>query len=265
MDITQQIEALKKRRSQSGKKKNWTQGLSPEAQVAMRLALEDTKAMNIERENTLRLQNEQKQNEQGKSKNKVAFVADQTDHGHEAWSYNVKSLDVPSNVARKSANRVAFVPDIESCYGNKTMDLKHSSSDANHLNDSSTGAAQMNDISTGAAPQETSYRELYEKNGSERMRRDMTDESYSEESDPKRALGGGKVESTMELVEIVNHDKPDESTTLDEHAIEELRRINSVDKCTVWIEATEVHQRETLADIPEVDNETCELACELAS
>ena len=200
MEYTQQIEALKKRRSQSGKKKNWTHGLSPEAQVAMRLALEDTKAMKLERENTLRLQNEQKQNEQGKSINKVAFVSDQSDHGHDSADSNVKSPNVLSR--------------------------------------------------------EPSYTELFERSGSARMRRDMTDESYSEESDPKRALGGGKVESTMELVEIVNHDKPDESTTLDEHAIEELRRINSVDKCTVWIEATEVHQRETLADIPEVDSET---------
>ena len=72
------------------------------------------------------------------------------------------------------------------------------------------------------------------------MNKDITDENYKEENDRKRALGGGKVESTMELVEVVNVDEPQID---DAKVIEELAITNAVDKCMVWMEATD-EQRE---------------------
>ena len=188
------IEVVNRRRGQSGRHKKWLEFMSPEAQVAMRLASEDTRAMKIEQRSKVSDQ-EDKQNVKRKSSTKVVLVGDKSTNGDE----NADSVP-------KSPNMLSREP---------------------------------------------SYSELFERNGSARMRRDMTDESYSEESDPKRALGGGKVESAMEIVELVNHDQPDETASLDEHAIEELKRINSVDKCAVWMEATEDHQSEPLADIPE--------------
>lgn len=53
------------------------------------------------------------------------------------------------------------------------------------------------------------------------------------------------MENAMEIVEIVNADdpKPDSacavSADLDEHAIAEIARINSINKCNVWFEAHE--------------------------
>ena len=81
-----------------------------------------------------------------------------------------------------------------------------------------------------------SFTELYKRLQSARMSKDITDETYDEEKDRKRALGGGKVESAMELVVLVNHDDDDSDDT---RVIEELAITNSVDKCMVWMEATE--------------------------
>ncbi|KAK2168788.1 hypothetical protein LSH36_14g06006 [Paralvinella palmiformis] len=188
MDQSKRIDTGRKVR-RGDKNKKWSEFLSPEARVAMQLALEDTKAM------------------------KLASDAH----------------DGQPNDAGVKPTRVAFT--------DRTRQNEHE------------------DTSPLDLSREPSYTELYERNGSSRMHRDMTDESYGEESDPKRALGGGKVESAMEIIEIVNHDDPETGNSLDDRAIEELAKINSVDKCTVWIEATQVHQKEQLPNIPEADHE----------
>ena len=54
------------------------------------------------------------------------------------------------------------------------------------------------------------------------------------------------MENAMEIVEIVNADDPKPETNAhyvegldDEHAIAEIARINSINKCNVWFEAHE--------------------------
>lgn len=203
MDHSKRTDTAKRGRGGGGgseRNKKWSELLSPEARIAMQLALEDTKAMK----------------EAGNEEDPVTKTNS-------------------NNNNKLSSQRVAFVENTAS----QDVDQPAASEPAEN-----------------PGSREPSYTELYERSGSSRMRRDVTDESYSEESELKRALGGGKVESAMEIVEIVNHDAVDDS--LDDKAIEELAKINSVDKCAVWIEATQAHQKEQLANIPEAEHESKE-------
>ncbi len=127
-------------------------------------------------------------------------------------------------------------------------------------NSEQRGAASREGMSSSGhskASSDVSFTELYERTGSARMRQDITDDRYDVSQERKRPLTGGhKLASAMEIVEIVNGEDPG-PTSLDEEAILELARTNSVDKCHVWMEATEHHQRvQPLPEIPEVELES---------
>ncbi len=82
-----------------------------------------------------------------------------------------------------------------------------------------------------------SYAELYENRGVVRMQNDITDETFNPENQSKRPLDThAKLESAMEIIENVNHDDP-VASILDDAVIEQIAQQNSVDKCSVWIEA----------------------------
>ena len=90
-----------------------------------------------------------------------------------------------------------------------------------------------------------SYAELYEKNGTRRMKNDITDEDFKPEELQKRALDPhGKVESAMEIVETVKYGVEDSFSDDDNEFINQIAQKNSVDKCKVWITANSQEQGE---------------------
>ena len=127
----------------------------------------------------------------------------------------------------------------------------HGNSTGTAASISSSGRGVSSDNSSKHRPSTsissyTSYSELFERHQSARMTRDITDEKYDEDREARRALGGGKLESAMEIIEVVNKDDPD-VPVWDDEAILQLARTNAVDKCLVWMEATlqaPVHEEE---------------------
>ncbi len=82
-----------------------------------------------------------------------------------------------------------------------------------------------------------SYAELYENRGIVRMQNDITDETFNPQNQSRRPLDThAKLESAMEIIENVNHDDP-LASILDDAIIEQIAQQNSVDKCSIWIEA----------------------------
>ena len=142
----------------------------------------------------------------------------------------------------------------DSGYGKSdTLSIKTSSTDSrksahsnrNNNNNTALGLPSHKQV-------QNSYSELYRRNSSARMRKDITDEEFSEEKETKRALGGGKVESAMEIIEIIQHGDDGimmDCTAVDDEAISELARINSVEKCEVWMQATEEHRVDPECDL----------------
>ena len=89
-----------------------------------------------------------------------------------------------------------------------------------------------------------SFAELYEENGTRRMKNDITDEEFKPEKLLKRALDPhGKLESAMEIVETVKYDMDEVSSDDDNEFIEQIAKQNSVDKCKVWITANSQEQK----------------------
>lgn len=129
-----------------------------------------------------------------------------------------------------------------------SSDSGYAKSEAASL-DNQSGAGSSGDYPPQRTPQRTyTFSELYRRNNSARMRKDITDEYFREDEEKKRALGGGKVESAMEMVEVMRHgdDALDAEFSLaDDEAIAELARINSVEKCSVWMQATVEHRADS--------------------
>lgn len=61
----------------------------------------------------------------------------------------------------------------------------------------------------------------------------------SEEDVTKRSLTGDHIEVTMETVEIVDSEAPAKEDDTDEIAIDEMAKLNSIDKCVVWMEVND--------------------------
>ena len=101
--------------------------------------------------------------------------------------------------------------------------------------------AAASELGADKCAQSVSFADLFEQKTSRRMSDDITVGGRSSESGSRHALGGGKLPNAMEIIEFVNHDEP--AAEEDDAAIEELARINSTEKCQVWMEATEHRDR----------------------
>ncbi|XP_052722274.1 uncharacterized protein LOC128193078 [Crassostrea angulata] len=83
------------------------------------------------------------------------------------------------------------------------------------------------------------FAETFTKNLSFRLDGDITEPSRSEEDVTKRSLTGDHIEVTMETVEIVDSEAPPKEDDTDEIAIDEMAKLNSIDKCVVWMEVND--------------------------
>ncbi|KAK3584490.1 hypothetical protein CHS0354_006020 [Potamilus streckersoni] len=72
------------------------------------------------------------------------------------------------------------------------------------------------------------------KRSSVRLEGDITDANYSEIKLKKRGIGG-KPETALETIEIVNHDDKERDVL----AIEATAKLNSIEKCEVWMEVSD--------------------------
>lgn len=77
-----------------------------------------------------------------------------------------------------------------------------------------------------------SFSDSFSKSGTTRLGGDITDERFSELDQKRRGIGG-KPEAAMETIEIVKYG---EAGYEDDMAIEETAKLNSVEKCLVWME-----------------------------
>ncbi|XP_061165358.1 uncharacterized protein LOC133174287 [Saccostrea echinata] len=89
------------------------------------------------------------------------------------------------------------------------------------------------------------FAETFTRNLSFRLDGDITGPSRSEEDLLKRSLTGDHIEVTMETVEIVDSHAPPKEDDTDEIAIEEMAKLNSIDKCVVWMEVNESEEKVT--------------------
>ena len=80
-----------------------------------------------------------------------------------------------------------------------------------------------------------SFSEIYARSASARMMRDITDEKFRWDKQARKPLRGGKLEGTLEMVEVVNADEP--SVNWNQDAIQEMAKVTAIDKCKVWMEA----------------------------
>ena len=196
------LEILKKRKEKPGKM--FSDNLSVEAQIAMQQARED-----MESDRQLREQNAAGKNE-ATDKNAQLSQAERDCETSKTFSENSSS----SAAAAHPASR-------------RKIPVRSPSESA------------PSDDSSGRRSHRISFSELYERRGSTRMPEDITDEDYSDDAGPLRQVlgGAGKLPNAMEIVEFVNYDDP-VSRRQDDDAIDELARINSVEKCEVWMQAT---------------------------
>ena len=96
---------------------------------------------------------------------------------------------------------------------------------------SSSGSVESDDYKTKRLS------DTYEKRNSARMRGDITDKDYDPTYDRRRGLGGVKVESAMEITEIVYHDELGDPLE-DDVVIEQIALQNAVEKVSVWMETS---------------------------
>ncbi|XP_062568797.1 uncharacterized protein LOC134230953 [Saccostrea cucullata] len=89
------------------------------------------------------------------------------------------------------------------------------------------------------------FAETFTRNLSFRLDGDITEPSRSEEDLMKRSLTGDHIEVTMETVEIVESHAPPKDNDTDEIAIEEMAKLNSIDKCVVWMEVNDSEEKVT--------------------
>ena len=187
-----------KQQSQSPKVKRFTDYFSTEAQLAMRLAYEDTLEM--------------------KSQQTTSCVED------DVTSAAAKHTSLSSDQSARD-----------------TCTSGSSDVTAQKVPTSSTCASHAPSL----AP---SFSELYERNRSLRMSRDITDDAFDPSKQARRPLGGGvKLETAYEIVEVVNRDAP--AQNWDAEAMQRLANLNSREKCLVWMQA-----------IGTVDTQDCDMA-----
>ena len=141
------------------KAKKFTDYFSSEAQLAMRLAYEDTLEMKSQ-------------------------LSTQILEEDDVTSATVKHTSLSSNQSARSSSHCTS--------DGHAQKVPTSSSCASHA--------------PSLAP---SFSELYERNRSLRMSRDITDDSFDPSKQARRPLGGGvKLETAYEIVEVVNRDAP---------------------------------------------------------
>lgn len=83
------------------------------------------------------------------------------------------------------------------------------------------------------------FSDTFTKNLSFRLEGDITEPSRSEHDLMRRSLTGDHIEVTMETVEIVDSQTSLKEDDTDEIAIEEMTKLNSIDKCMVWMEVND--------------------------
>lgn len=129
----------------------------------------------------------------------------------------------------------------------KSDDPCNKSKDRNNGQAKSWGCSSKNngEIKKVNFKKQSSYTEIFQKNGTIRLEGDITDANYSEAKLKKRAVGGGRIESAMETIVILNADDPPD---IDDIAIEETAKLNSVEKCLVWME---LHDDEDMSVKPD--------------
>jgi hypothetical protein len=83
------------------------------------------------------------------------------------------------------------------------------------------------------------FADTFTKNLSFRLEGDITEPLQSEQNLRRRSLTGDHIEVTMETVEIVDSQTSLKEEDTDEIAIEEMAKLNSIDKCMVWMEVND--------------------------
>ena len=174
----------------NAKRKRFSENLSTEAQIAMRLAYQDTLELKSQATESLTDVN---------SELESTITYSKMSQKESTPSCDSCAEQVPVRKLIKTGSAYSFTPS----------------------------------IAPSVAP---SFSELYERNKSSRMSRDITDETFDVKSQARRPLGGGaKLESAYEIIEVVNYDKP--QLNWNEEAMKELANLNSMDKCLVWMQA----------------------------
>ncbi|XP_067660613.1 uncharacterized protein [Haliotis asinina] len=111
-------------------------------------------------------------------------------------------------------------------------------SELSHRNDTCTTASQSsNQEKRGKVTKQISFVDAYERSSASRLSGDLLDEGSRGRNQTRRALGGGNVCVAMETVEIVCYGETPTDSEADDIAIEEMAKLNSVEKCLVWMGA----------------------------
>ncbi|XP_048240757.1 uncharacterized protein LOC125374058 [Haliotis rufescens] len=103
------------------------------------------------------------------------------------------------------------------------------------LNRTITDSQNSNHKKRGKVKKQISFVDAYESSSASRLSGDLLDESSGDRTQRRRALGGGNVCVAMETVEIVSYGETPSDSEADDIAIEETAKLNSVEKCLVWM------------------------------
>ncbi|KAI0230144.1 hypothetical protein LSAT2_019468 [Lamellibrachia satsuma] len=123
-------------------------------------------------------------------------------------------------------------------------DVDYSSSESSLLSNTTSG--NVYECQRPLATDRSRFTSLYSRGNLARARmpRDITDIAYQPDREFRRPLNRTlKLENALEIIETVNREEASASSRIDDIAIEELARNNSVDKCLIWMEATKDDQR----------------------
>ena len=122
--------------------------------------------------------------------------------------------------------------------------VDYSSSESSLLSNTTSG--NVYECQRPLATDRSRFTSLYSRGNLARARmpRDITDTAYQPDREFRRPLDRTlKLENALEIIETVNREEASASSRIDDIAIEELARNNSVDKCLIWMEATKDDQR----------------------
>lgn len=84
--------------------------------------------------------------------------------------------------------------------------------------------------------QGTRFSDVYQYRNSPRMSGDVTDVNYDPKKERRQGLGGVKVESAMEITEIVCHGDKQQEQQEDEQTLQLQSLQNSLEKVAVWMD-----------------------------